>query len=751
MAGLVLTIPKIYLLTNFLQSFRVQIFLALSSLIVLLLLWLFIYLRIENKTADLNSFTYEVQGFSNDFSKNTQNFQSFLLSGYKEASFYTGEEENNLTLYIENLKTINTLSAKINLQAGRLNIDVDDKIYAVKSALDSLIDFSILFNQSVKERGFKDYGNEGRMRLKAHALESNGNLPYSILLQLRRHEKDYILRGETEYAEKLRRLADSTLNNFALSENDSSLLVGYRTDFDVLVSSNDKLGIHDGNGMYGEVVRLQRRLAVILNSMSAFVQKRVITLKQNLLYTQIVITLLMALISIFLAHRIVLYFTKDIKALTADISLYINSNFRNQGSKEKKFSSIKEIQILQRSYGLLKQKLTNNINSLEKTTELAKKNADFKSQFLANMSHEIRSPLNGIIGMLNILKWQSLNEKQTEYVEIAENSADHLLSLVNMILDHSKLEAGKVELDSQTVNLENELKKLMKLFRYQAGDKKIELRYFFDENIHPYLSCDILRLQQVLINLLDNAVKFTEQGYVELRLELLDCASGKQKILFTLKDTGVGFDEHQSAKLLEAFQQADVSTTRRYGGTGLGLAIVDQLIALMGGKLEFSGKPNKGSVFQFALTFDIAQINNVDVSEVLNIEMNTQRVMESRHALVVEDNVINQKVIVKMLERLNITADVASDGRKAIDLFLINDYNMIFMDIHMPNIDGYEATTVIKASPKYLDKPVPIIAITASAFEEDKSRAYSIGMDDFIVKPIVFKKLQEIVAKYEFA
>jgi signal transduction histidine kinase/CheY-like chemotaxis protein len=468
--------------------------------------------------------------------------------------------------------------------------------------------------------------------------------------------------------------------------------------------------------------------------------------KNTLFYFQIFQTILIAIILIFLSIYISNYLTKDIELLTTDISNYIKSNFKDKSISTSKKSTIREVDFLLKSYIVLKEKLTDNIEFLEQATDRANKSATFKTQFLANMSHEIRSPLNGVIGMLNMLKTKSLSNKQLEYVEIAEHSADHLLGLVNMILDHSKMEAGKMKLEQYPINLKKELSKLIRLFEYRIKDKNIELHFIFDDAIVNNILGDNLRLQQVLINLLDNAIKFTPKGDVRLEVKLLNIVDGVQYLGFNVMDSGIGIDANKTEQLLLAFEQEDLSITRKYGGTGLGLTISNQLIQLMGGtKLNIMTLKNGGSSFNFEIPF-MLNFNEVYLENAENNMDSKQDITISR-TLIVEDNIINQKVLNKLLEKINIKSDIANNGKEAVLLYQENDYDMIFMDLHMPEMDGFEATAKIKSSLKYQKLSTPIIAVTASAFDEDKVKAISNGMDDFITKPIVLKNLEETIIK----
>jgi signal transduction histidine kinase/ActR/RegA family two-component response regulator len=705
------------------------------------------YLYIDRKVDYLNNFTYKSYRVSQEFTANIRNFQTFLLFGYKEKDFYLNHNQKDLKLYIDNLKNQRKEIDVIFKESKELNIGNNPSMTHLSKEIDHL---NILVNQFKKTtliRGFKDHGIEGEMRKKAHFLEKNSSLNKITLLQFRRHEKDYMLRSDDTSIQKFKDLYTSTLKERNIDSATKQVLIDYKNNFDSLVKLSSKLGVAQNQGLYGKINKMNEAVENSFVQIIAHNKKRINELKETLFYSQLCQTLLMSLIALLLCIYISKYFTKDIKLLSLDISNYIKSNFKEPISNLNHRSSIREVDFLLMSYGILKEKLSENIIFLEKKTEQANKTAAFKTQFLANMSHEIRSPLNGVIGMLNMLKTSVLNSEQTEYIEIAEHSADHLLGIVNMILDHSKMEAGKMKIEQYPIHLKKELTKLMRLFEYRINDENIKLHFIYDDGISNNILGDNLRLQQVLINLIDNAIKFTTHGDVKLEVNLLNRIDDLQYLNFKITDSGIGIDPDKTEQMLLAFEQADLTTTRKYGGTGLGLTISNQLVQLMGGtKLNIIALESGGSSFSFKIPFKIN--TNVISIEVNNeSQFNTIKDVIINKALIVEDNLINQKVLHKLLNKLNIPSDIAINGKEAVSLYNENDYDIIFMDLHMPEMDGFEATKKIHSSAKYQINAIPIIAVTASAFDEDKVKAISNGMDDFITKPVVLKNLEEIIAK----
>ncbi len=730
-----------------LKYFKTQILLSFSSLIILILAWFMAYLYIENRVEYLNDFSYKSYKISQEFSANKVNFQTFLLFGYKEDLFYKNQNQKNLKLYIDNLKKQKKEANLVLKESKELNIGNYQSLYTLSKEIDNLLAVVNDFKKTALIRGFKNHGVEGQMRLKIHFLEKKSLLNKTVLLQFRRHEKDFLLRSDSTSIIKLDELYDSILKEKSSNESALKILAEYKNNFDILVRLSSKLGYSQNQGLYGEINKINNTVENLFGKIIYKNENRITNLKNDLFYFQLSLTLFTIIISFILIVFISNYFTKDIKLLTIDISNYIKSNFKESDISLNHKTGIREIDSLFNSYVILKEKLSENISYFEKNTEQANKIAAFKTQFLANMSHEIRSPLNGVMGMLNMLKASPLNTEQNEHIEIAEHSAAHLLGIVNMILDHSKIEAGKMKVEEYPIHLKKELTKLIRLFEYRINDKDIKMKFIYDNAINNDIIGDNLRLQQVLINLLDNAIKFTNQGSVILEVYLFKMIDNLQYINFKITDSGIGIDSERTEQMLQAFEQADLSTTRKYGGTGLGLTISNQLVQLMGGsKLTILSLETGGSSFSFEIPFKINE-NVVSIKDNDQGELNITKDLVINRALIVEDNLINQKVLHKLLEKLNIPADIAINGLEAVSLYYENEYDIIFMDLHMPEMDGFEATEKIHSSEKYKLNAIPIIAVTASAFDEDKTKAISKGMDDFITKPVVLKNLEEIIAK----
>jgi len=390
-----------------------------------------------------------------------------------------------------------------------------------------------------------------------------------------------------------------------------------------------------------------------------------------------------------------------------------------------------------------------------------------KSEFLANMSHEIRTPMNGIIGMTQIFPTTNLTEEQKDFIYTIKDSGHALLTIINDILDFSKIESGNLQLEEHPFILRDIIKSVCNLLATQADTKKINLEYFIDPHIPIHLVGDSSRLRQILLNLIGNAIKFTKSGgvYVSAKSKLIanDQKCPEYQLIISIKDTGIGIDNDNLQKLFQPFTQADTSISRKYGGTGLGLAISKSLVALMGGTIwvesfgNIAGNPpndwianendhHQGSIFNFTLiTKSVLSVDLIpkDLPEPSQTEdINSQLQLK---ILLAEDNKVNQKVALFTLKKLGYIADIANNGLEVLTMLDNQFYNIILMDIQMPEMDGVTATKRIRQSTQ--NQPY-IIALTANALEADRQICLDAGMNDFITKPIVIPELTRVLSQY---
>lgn len=372
-----------------------------------------------------------------------------------------------------------------------------------------------------------------------------------------------------------------------------------------------------------------------------------------------------------------------------------------------------------------------------------------KSRFLSNISHEIRTPMNAIVGLTEVLLRKEWPSEEKGYLLNIHNSGNALLNLINDLLDFSKIEAGKFEIVDDTYDMEQLLRDVHILGKVRIGNKKLELKMNIDPQLPKQLWGDGLRIRQVIINILNNAIKYTEQGVVTLTVKIVETEEERVKIYISVRDTGQGIRQEELSKLFDAFTQVDIKKNQGKESTGLGLTISSQLVELMGGRLEVASEYGRGSEFFFTVWQGICTTEKMGdfhaaSNQVEDISKNVYKceyVAPNAHVLVVEDNEINQIVLQAILEPLKIQLDFAENGKEALEMIKNKKYQVILMDHYMPVMDGVETTIEIRNMEDQYYREIPIIALTADAVEGTKEQFYKIGMNDFLTKPVEMKKI----------
>jgi PAS domain S-box-containing protein len=381
---------------------------------------------------------------------------------------------------------------------------------------------------------------------------------------------------------------------------------------------------------------------------------------------------------------------------------------------------------------------------LIKSKENAEYSKKVKETFLANMSHELRTPVNGIIGITSLLRKTTLTDQQLRMLDLLDTSSKSLLGVINDVLDISKIEAGKFSIVRTANNVYDIVNSVFNLLKFKADENNIEFLLDIKEEVPQYLMLDSLRLNQILMNLLSNALKFTERGYVKLKITVLQKHNDKVKLKFSVEDTGIGIPADRLNRIFESFEQADEDTVSKYGGTGLGLTIVKKLAELKGGELTVSSQVGRGSTFNFVNWYTIS-LKPKD-----KLTPKTDKILppfNNVRVLVAEDNMVNQFMLSKILKDWNVEVEMVDNGRKVIEKLTNKDYDIILMDTHMPEMNGYQAAKTIRVDFEEPKRSIPIISLSAASYDHEQQEALSAGMNDVLSKPFLPYQLHEKISR----
>ncbi|MBF0197117.1 MAG: response regulator [Planctomycetes bacterium] len=522
-----------------------------------------------------------------------------------------------------------------------------------------------------------------------------------------------------------------------------------------------------GNQVLQPII-VELNLKVLLGNVQAVVYEPLRNALGRLLLVSVFVVAIGISVSVMIGHRLarpVVELSQKVKALNVGKE----STIAPLGTKdeledvavafnEKQAEIIKKI-TLEKDLTLAQTKIE---LSQQRSEELLKLNQELykadraKSQFLANMSHEIRTPMNAVLGMTELLKDSPLNDTQRHSIATIMSSGKSLMVILNDILDYSKIEMGKLNLDNHPFDLIKCVDESISLHSLSIKEKGLDLIVDIPDSTPKYLLGDVVRLKQVLNNLVSNAIKFTERGYIKIAVSLKEEHEENSELLFYVEDSGIGIaDEHQE-KLFRSFEQVDGSITRKYGGTGLGLAISNRLVGLMGGEITIDSQLDEGSAFSFNAF--LVRADDEQVQELLQQEEDDKKAATlfkvddaelKKRILLVDDKVANQEVACAMLNRIGLEADLANNGQEAIDLMEQHHYDLVLMDCQMPVMDGFSATEMIRdPDSKLRNHQVPIVAMTANVLNDYQDRCVQVGMNDFLPKPVTISKLNNILEKW---
>ncbi|MBC8412751.1 MAG: response regulator [Nitrospira sp.] len=496
--------------------------------------------------------------------------------------------------------------------------------------------------------------------------------------------------------------------------------------------------LYDIRGNASEVIG-----TVLLFSSPEIIMARVHSLMWPIIVTALLKSLVLSYIFIVVGNRLLARPLRRMVTFVRALPLKVLM------SEKKDHEHENELELLEHTVHLLSSRLEQTLDSLNKEVKKSKEASEAKSSFLANMSHEIRTPMNSVLGMVQLLTKTPLDDRQRKYVDSLKNAGTVLMQLINDILDLSKIEEGKVEIEYRPFEVRKLLNDIKSQFALVASLKDLEIRLQYSDNLPDIVKGDPFKLQQILYNLMSNAVKFTQKGTIALDAVREQDGS---VISFSVKDTGIGIAEEARGKLFEAYAQADSSSAREYGGTGLGLSISAKLVSLMGGELQVLSRSGEGSVFSFA----------IDMPEATDVERKAFKFINSVVAgpldfdgrdvriLVAEDDELNSMYIKELLAGLGFeSVDLVTNGFEVLEAISGTAYDLILMDCHMPGMDGYSATAELrrKEQAEHLGH-VPVIALTASAMKDGRDKCLAAGMDDFVTKPVDEDLFSNVLKKW---
>ena len=714
------------------KKYRFRLFGAFLIIVLLCSVAMLINGVFINRWNQLGQIEEELGLLRTSFIEANASLSALLYKESSDTTFHATHQSKNYNALSDNIAKANQLLSLIEENHISDELGFDEFILPCRIESKNLESETSELLTLLLARGFWNYGTEGDIRLYAHALESDEHIKLEDLLFMRRDEKDYRLRFDDRYIEKLNIKAESLISS-DIPEETRLHLVSYQHAFERMVELDSEIGIGRKGGLSSVIEDRFRTIFLTIDEM-----QMIYAAQQELLYSKLLVVWILGMGGIlFFAVMISTYLSSvladDITSISDRVKEFVDSGFKGSTDLEQVRSSTAEIGDLEMNIQKMSRELVTLVADLKEQRTKAENAASTKSRFLANMSHEIRTPLNGVIGTTQLMNDTNLNERQKKYLDVIQFSGNHLLGIINDILDYSKIDAGKMTFEKHSFNLKEVLGKVTSMLQIKAQEKNLALELVMSEDLPNHVLSDSIRLKQVLINLVNNAVKFTDTGKVEVQANNVGENHDETLVRFEVNDTGIGIPKEKQATLFNAFEQADDSTTRKYGGTGLGLTIAHEIVNRFGGKLEVDSDIGQGSSFTFTLPLKTTK------------EKGQTQIQKGLNVLLAEDNLINQEVIKTLLKRYGCEVDVAENGQVAVEKYTQNQYDLVFMDLQMPIMSGYEAWETIQILVAEYGRPkVPVVAVTANADTEEKNRVLNSGMD-FLKKPLVLEALEEFL------
>ena len=580
------------------------------------------------------------------------------------------------------------------------------------------------------------------------------------------HSEVYIINSKAEILassnniQTVKILAENNFKITRMSDSDNELLKKVELQIKDLLESEERKYVsveHDGEVYWIQVSKISEEslhwFMVSIFPESDFLNK---IKTSNRIISVIVLFAIafMIVIGIFTARWIISPI-EQLNSVSKNLSLHqfseidlekISSLNRKDEVGELSRSFLKMAQDLKLFFENLEGKVSERTSQLEEARIQAESANRAKSLFLANMSHEIRTPMNGILGSLQLISLDNLSNENKEYLDSIRISAENLLVIINDILDFSKIEANKIEIEKIPVKINQIILDVISIIRFNSDKKNLYIKLKEDERIPEFFEGDPVRIRQIFLNLLSNAVKFTSVGGIDISQRIVSVEDTKYTLEFTVEDTGIGIDKNKKDSLFDSFSQLDASTTRKYGGTGLGLSITKRLVEMMEGEIKVESESGKGSKFIFTIKANVVQ-NFVEKKE--HSKISATNIRKDLRILIAEDNQLNQKIVIALLGKIKLKADIVSNGVEVLEKLKEKMYDVILMDVEMPEMDGIEATIRIKSDIKY--NSIFVVALTAHALIGERERILGHGFDDYLTKPVHLADLQNIFSKWSEA